>query len=157
MTTIPAAVAFMTAMQSGSVVDGSVTGCPSERLIMRILYLSRFAMTHSMPSMTSLVHPVPFAPRTRTLMSLTSGAMPPLYSGVVTYFDALLLPAMMPAMCVPCPCASFVEGSPAILLTLKRTFPFNAGCGAMPVSRIATVTPAPVTPGIAPRPSSNPP
>ena len=79
MTTMPAAVAFATAMHSGSVVDGSVTGCPSDRLITRILYLSRFSMTHSMPAMTSLVHPVPFAPRTRTLMSLTSGAMPPRY------------------------------------------------------------------------------
>ena len=77
MTTMPAAVAFMTAWQSGSVVDGSVTGWPSDRLIARILYLPRFSMTHSMPAMTSLVHPVPFSPRTRTLTSLTSGAMPP--------------------------------------------------------------------------------
>ncbi len=77
MTMMPAMLAFITAWQSGSVVDGSVTGWPSERLIARILYLSRFSITHSMPAMTSLVYPVPSGPRTRTLTSFTPGAMPP--------------------------------------------------------------------------------
>ena len=100
--TIPAAVAFATAMQSGSVVEGSVTGCPSERLMTRMPYFARFSMTHSIPAMTSLVHPVPVALRTRTFTSRTSGAMPPRYDEV-TYFEAVLLPAMMPEICVPCP------------------------------------------------------
>ena len=35
---------------------------------------------------------------------------------------------MMPAMCVPCPYASAVDGSPETLLTLAITFPASAGC-----------------------------
>ena len=38
ITTMPSVAAFMTATQSGSVTDGSVTGCPSDRLIARMLY-----------------------------------------------------------------------------------------------------------------------
>ena len=72
------------------------------------------------------------------------------------FLDALPLPAMMPAMCVPWPCASAVERSPDTLLTLAITFRVNAGCAEMPESTTATVMPAPVTPGIAPRPRSRP-
>jgi hypothetical protein len=54
-TTTPALTARSTAMHSGSVAAGSATGCPSDRLMMRIPYLARFAIAQSIPATTSLV------------------------------------------------------------------------------------------------------
>src|SRR5438093_5820339 len=46
-TTMPAFTASATARHSGSVVDDSNTGCPSERLMTRMLYVCRLFTAHS--------------------------------------------------------------------------------------------------------------
>ena len=119
-----------------------------------MLYFALLLITQSMPAMTSLVLPTPSSPSTRTLTTWAPGAMPPVYC-VVTPAAYVPVPVMIPATCVPCPYSSVV-GSPAIMLTLARTFPVNALCEAMPESSTATTTPCPVTPGMPPRPRSNP-
>src|SRR5258705_6770170 len=119
----------------------------------RILYVARLLIAQLMPAMTSLVRPVPLAPSTRTLISFTPGATPPVYSGV-TDAATLALPAMMPAMCVPWPNASLTDGSPVTKLTFATTLFVSALCAVIPESTTATPISEPFTPAIAPMPSS---
>ena len=86
----------------------------------RMLYVARLLMAHSIPAMTSLVRPLPFAPSTRTLISLHAGRNAALverrHGG-----RALPVPAIMPATCVPWPNASSTDESPVTKLTFATT------------------------------------
>src|SRR5712691_4262355 len=75
-TATPRIQAISTAASSGlSRYDGSA-GMPSDRLIRRMLYWARWAMTHSIPRTTDEIRPLPLRFRTRTSMTLAYGAMP---------------------------------------------------------------------------------
>ncbi len=58
---MPACVAFSTARTSGSVAAGSKIGWPSDRLMMSMPKVWRFAIANSIARITSLVLPAPFA------------------------------------------------------------------------------------------------
>src|SRR4030095_2955185 len=93
---------------SGSKATGSVTAWPSDRFTILMLYLVLFAITQSMPAITSLVLPTPSPQRTRPLTSCEPGAMPPVYCDVTpTAYEPV--PVMMPATCVPGPYSSLVR------------------------------------------------
>jgi hypothetical protein len=96
---------------------------------------------------------MPLAPRTRTSMSRTAGALPPEYA-FVTYRAAVVLPPTMPATCVPWPYGSPVESpSHDTRSTRAITRVPSAVCGEMPESITATPMPVPFCPGVPSRPS----
>ena len=73
---MPARTAASTACTSGSVFALSKGGWPSDRLMMSMPRLTRFAVANSIALMTSLVEPWPCPSRTFITTNLTSGAMP---------------------------------------------------------------------------------
>ncbi len=73
---MPLFQAASTAWHSGSVVQLSPTGCPSERFITRMLYLLRLLTTHWMPAITPLTVPEPLLSSTLTFTRPAWRAMP---------------------------------------------------------------------------------
>src|SRR5207302_11189856 len=65
-TTSPRRHAISTAADSGSVRYDVGVGAPNERLMTRMLYVTRLARTHSIPRMTEEIRPLPWLLRTRT-------------------------------------------------------------------------------------------
>ena len=107
-----------------------------------MLYLNRFAITQSIPAITSLARPSPFESSTLTLISIAPGATPTLSGS-----DASPLAATMPATCVPWPNLSCPFACSSVKSTLARTLPRSSGTTLMPESRMATAMPEPVSPG----------
>ena len=105
-------------------------------------YRSRFSTTHWRAAMTWETDAAPSRPESLTLSSPAAGATP---------FRSPL-PAMRPAMNVPCPYESAQPGSVEKLThevvvppapTIGTRLSARSGTSAMPVSMTATVTPAP--------------
>src|SRR5439155_14201191 len=105
-----------------------------------------------MPASTFDTSAAPFAPAIFTDRTFACGATPFHFP-----FESAPLPAMIPAMNVPCPYESSQVDSPEKFLqglVPPRTPPFWIGTtrpersatSVIPVSTIATVTPRPVTP-----------
>ena len=95
-----------------------------------------------MPRTTDETRPLPVLPSTRTSTILACGAMP-----TNSPAERVPLPAMMPAMCVPCPPgSSAVRGSAKFTEARMRFGPARSGSAATPESSTATVTPLPTMP-----------
>src|SRR5437773_10310155 len=103
-TTKPRHHAMTTAADIGSVRYDVGVGAPNERLMARMLYVTRCASTHSMPATTEEIRPLPVLLKTRTSTMLASGATP-----TNSPAERVPFPAMIPATCVPCPPGSAVE------------------------------------------------
>ena len=103
-------------------------------------YAERCARTHSIPRTTEDSRPPPMLSSTRTSTMSACGATP-----TNSPADAAPLPAIVPAMWVPCP-----PGSAVTLLSAKLTDAITrsprSGFAATPESSTATATPRPVVP-----------
>ena len=120
--------------------DGEVDPATNDLLLIESMLRvrNRCSIAHSRPARSTAPFPVTSSPRTRTLVSDTSGAML----------------RTIPAQAVPCPDASPSSSSTTLRPPLSsgttataRSMQPTAGCAAStPLSTIATVTPVPVEP-----------
>ncbi len=132
-TTMPEATASLIA---SSMARSSCSGLPRLMLIMS----APLPIAHPIAAIMLDVSPFSSSPITFPFSSCAPGATP-------SYFPPeAVVPAMIPATCVPCPSLSFAL--PEFEKSFSAaTFPLSIGCSlSIPVSRTATFTPFPVYP-----------
>ena len=142
-TTMPASHARSSAAASGSVACDVPRPLSKATVRTSMSSASALATTQSTARPSASCDTAPSRPATLTDTMPASGATPR---------KSASRPAMMPARWVPCPKPSRPASAGSLRSALKSTAAttlpglVSAGTGAMPVSMMATLTPAPVMP-----------